>query len=111
MRPNRRYNAQHNKRHNEAITSSAITPEDRMLRVKVALKQIDFYENLQKTLDNPNWTGRNHPYLDLYPMSNLAIDVALAAKFHRDELADELKILNIAIGQDRGETDDGDETA
>lgn len=80
-----------------------------MLRAKMALKQIHFYENLEKTLEDPNWKEKKHPYLELYPISSLAIDVKLAAKKHRDDLVEELKILNVAIEQDRGETDDGGE--
>jgi len=82
-----------------------------MMRTKMALKQIRFYENLENTLEDPNWKEKNHPYLKLYAASNLAIDLALAAKKHKDALAEELKILNIAIERDRGETDDGEDTA
>ena len=97
------------KGHDEVIDSDLITVDERQLRTKMALKQIEFFTTLETTVSDPQWSGKDHPFVKRQGRTDFEIGFRLKIKKQKDALVTELAVLNKALEEDLGLPEDDDD--
>lgn len=94
----------------DIINSDLITVDERQLRTKMALEQMRFFEALEKSISDPEWSEKDHPFIRRQGRTDFEIGFRLKIKSEKDALARELAVLNKALENDldlpQGEDDD-----
>ncbi len=93
----------------DLITSDLITVDERQLRTRMALEQVRFFENLEKTVSDPEWAGKDHPFVKRQGQTDFEIGFRLKIKAERGALTKELAMLNKALENDLNLQDEDDD--
>jgi hypothetical protein len=93
----------------DVINSDLITVDERQFRAKMAVEQVRFYEELEKTVSDPEWAGKDHPFVKRQGRTDFEIGFRLKIKAQRDALAKELSVLNKALEEDLDLPEDDDD--